>query len=115
MTRNFDRLVCFDDRSRAFPIRTAGVARLPRTMQWACNAWLDQGSEGACVGFGLAHELAAEPAVCKVSARFARERIYWEAQRRDGFAGGDYPGAKPKVPGTSVLAGLSWGWHGLMI
>jgi hypothetical protein len=67
---------------------------------------LDQGSEGACVGFGWAHELACTPGVVKgVDNQFARERIYWAAQRRDQWDGGAYPGASPFMEGSSVLAG----------
>ena len=67
---------------------------------------LDQGREGACVGFGWAHELACYPAIVKgMDFTYARERIYWAAQRRDQWSGGAYPGASPFMEGTSVLAG----------
>lgn len=67
---------------------------------------LDQGNEGACVGFGWAHELACYPAtVPALDNVFAKERLYWPAQRRDWWEGGAYPGATPFMEGTSVLAG----------
>jgi hypothetical protein len=50
--------------------------------------------------------LACEPAVCRVDAKFAREGIYWPAQRIDEYRGGAYPGAWPRGEGTSLLAGL---------
>jgi hypothetical protein len=104
--RTYDRIERWDARSKAYPIRAAVPAQQLRSMRWHCDYRLDQGTEGACVGFGLAHELGAEPVPCKVNERIARERIYWEAQRDDEYAGGAYPGAYPRMEGTSVLAGL---------
>lgn len=103
-----DRLVRFDERSRGFGIRPMiPVTRRVRSRQWECDVWLDQGREGACVGFGLAHELAAKPSpVRPMTAAYARESIYWAAQRDDEWPGGSYPGAEPVYEGTSVLAGL---------
>jgi hypothetical protein len=40
-----------------------------------------------------------------IDNRFAREEIYWRAQREDQWDGGSYPGAKPFYEGTSVVAG----------
>ena len=101
-----DRCVQFDPRSRNFKISEI-VERTLRSYTWRCNTWLDQGSEGACVGFGVSHELAAYAAeVPNLTNKFARERIYWEAQKIDPWAGGAYPGASPFYEGTSVLAGV---------
>lgn len=103
MTRKFDRLVSFDERSRAYPVRrlTAGPAQ---SILWPCNLWLDQGSEGMCVGCGFTHELAAEPVpVPNLDLDYARE-LYWAGQRRDRYPGGAYPGARPYYEGTSILA-----------
>lgn len=80
----------------------------PRSFTWRVTKVLDQGSQGACVGFAWAHELLARPAPVTrmdVDARFAKEHIYWAAQRRDRYPGGAYPGAKPLMAGTSTLAG----------
>jgi hypothetical protein len=38
-----------------------------------------------------------------MTAKFATEAIYWQAQRNDQWRGGEYPGAHPKYSGTSVL------------
>lgn len=110
-----DRLVQFDEASRAFPV-TAKLPRAVRRAGPATRMWrlgpnepvLDQGSEGACVGFGVTNELRFNPvAVRGLDDVFARERIYWVAQRDyDAWTGGAYPGAKPFYEGTSVLAGL---------
>lgn len=97
ISRTFDRRPQFDERSRNYPIR-AVVPKRPRGYSWRVDAFLDQGSEGACVGFAWAHELAARPAVNTVSDDLARVRIYREAQRIDEWEGEAYDG-------TSVLAG----------
>lgn len=102
------RIVQFDERSRSFPV-TASVSRgkKPRSYTWRCHDHLDQGSEGACVGFSMTHELIARPAEVKhLTSSFARERVYWEAQKIDPWEGGSYPGASPVYEGTSVLAGV---------
>ncbi len=100
-----DRLVERDERNLGFPIGEV-VPEAIRARTWSCAPRLDQGQEGACVGFAWAHELAAQPQVVKgTDAQFARERLYWEAQRIDPWPGGSYPGATPAYEGTSVLAG----------
>lgn len=101
-----DRLVEFDERSRNFPIRaTFQVLPAPRSYTWSVANWLDQGREGACVGFAWAHELLARP-VCVpgLNDAFARD-LYQRAQKIDQWPGGSYPGANPFYEGTSILAG----------
>jgi hypothetical protein len=101
-----DRLVQFDDRSRSFPIREVVGAKRERSYTWRCGPTLDQGAEGACVGFACAHELAARPSeVAGLTADYARG-IYYSAQISDPWPGGEYPGASPRYSGTSVLAGV---------
>jgi len=102
------RIVQFDERSRAHPVRAAvGSTKKARSYTWRCTEYFDQGAEGACVGFSMTHELAARPSEIKhLSAKFAREKIYWEAQKNDPWEGGSYPGASPVYEGTSVLAGV---------
>lgn len=100
-----DRLVHFDERSRDYPIRTLLAADEPRSYTWRLPVYLDQGTEGACVGFSWAHELVARPSEVKdVDTAFARN-IYFEAQKIDPWEGGAYPGATPFYEGTSILAG----------
>jgi hypothetical protein len=101
------RIQQFDERSKKYSIRKLVAGKKLRGYTWSCGKVLDQGAEGACVGFSFGHELIARPAVVSsVTAKFARERIYWEAQRIDPWAGGSYPGANPQYEGTSVLAGV---------
>jgi len=102
-----DRIEQFDEESRRFPIGDLrGASGKLRSYTWRCKDWFDQGTEGACVGFSLGHELAARPSEVKdLDYKYLLEKIYWEAQRNDPWAGGSYPNASPKYAGTSVLAG----------
>lgn len=102
------RIQQFDERSRSFSIMTSvGGAKKARSYTWRCLEQFDQGQQGACVGFAMAHELVARPKEIKhLSAAFAQKKIYWEAQKIDPWEGGSYPGAAPAYEGTSVLAGV---------
>jgi hypothetical protein len=97
MTRTLDRVPHFDNRSREYPIRTLLNTTQPRSYTWRCDTWLDQGSEGACVGFAWAHENAARPVERPATEQLARS-IYEAAKTIDPWPGEDYDG-------TSVLAG----------
>jgi hypothetical protein len=93
-----DRLIQYDERSRAFR-SVEGIEDKPlRSYTWNKKVWLDQGSEGACVGFSIAHELAARPVVVPNVTPELATFIYKEAQKVDPWEGEDYSG-------TSVLAG----------
>lgn len=100
----FGRHPRYDEASKRFPIRAAfsPVAGAPipepRSYSWSCEAFLDQGNEGACVGYSLAHELAARPDVVAADTWLA-QLLYTEAKKIDYWPGEDYDG-------TSVLAGL---------
>lgn len=101
-----DRLKQFDERSRQYPVRAIVTATTPRSYTWSLPIYLDQRSEGACVGFSICHELAARPSVIKgITDEYARQ-VYFAAQRIDPWDGGAYPGATPFYEGTSVLAGF---------
>lgn len=108
MSRKLDWAANYDERSRNFPIR--GVVRTAvkrKNRLWKVGPILDQGSEGACVGYGWTAEGLASPIRVdlkrlKVRApkepnEFARY-VYAFAKTIDEFEGEDYEG-------TSVLAG----------
>ena len=96
----FGRRKQFDRRSRQYPIRALlGAPRPLRSYTWRCINWLDQGREGACVGFAWAHELVARPVVVMSMTASDATRIYKKAQTLDPWPGEDYEG-------TSVLAGV---------
>ena len=99
MERKFGRLKSFDQRSRNYPIRKLVRGLEPVTKLWSCGKVLDQGSEGSCVGHGIAHDLIAEPTTMLwVDHAYARE-LYLLAQTLDEWPGEDYEG-------TSVNAGF---------
>jgi hypothetical protein len=96
--RTFDWAARFDPRSLNFRA-AAGVTQMPTTGRiWRHGPVLNQGAEGACVGFGSAGIVAAEPSSrTGVTNTYARN-WYRRAQRLDVWPGEAYEG-------TSVLAG----------
>lgn len=103
--KRLDRIPQFDTRSRKFALDAP--AKKHRSYTHRCMTVLNQGSEGSCVGHGIAHSLIARPAeVQGIDHKFAKEVIYWTAQMTDPWEGGSYPGASPFYEGTSVLAGI---------
>lgn len=93
-----DRRVHFDERSRNYPVRALVADKEPRSYTWSCSTYLNQGQEGACVGFSIAHELAARPVEVPATRTFAYS-LYDRARQLDDWEGEDYEG-------TSVLAGM---------
>lgn len=109
--RRLGRHQHFDEKSRAHPIRTEleAVPQVPRSYTWRCKDNLDQGDVGACVGFSIAHEIAARPVEADLLVDFGLAmEIYHMGQDRDPWPGRDYEG-------TSVLAGIQaaveLGWY----
>jgi hypothetical protein len=93
-----DRLPEMDPKSRNFPIRGLVAAAQPRSMSWAVPVVLDQGKEGACVGFSWSHELAGRPVQVKNITNDTALALYRQAQTLDDYPGEDYSG-------SSVLGG----------
>lgn len=108
-----DRLVEFDERSRNYALADKIGRKKPRSYTWRIQApyLIDQGREGACVGFAVANELQSRPAEVDFGSLseandFSVREVYWEAQKIDPWDGGSYPGASPQYSGTSVLSGV---------
>ena len=102
-----DRIIQFDEKSRGYSIAGLRSNKKLRSYTWRCYDWFNQGTEGACVGFALGHELAARPAEVRgLGYNYLVEKIYWEAQKLDPWEGGSYPNASPQYAGTSILAGV---------
>lgn len=95
--RRLDRIPQWDERSRAYSIRELVNDVTLKPKRWTCLPRLDQGREGACVGFGWSAELAADPVRVKVTDASALA-LYHRAQQLDEWPGEAYEG-------TSVLAG----------
>ena len=97
--RTFDRQIHFDPRSARYGVMEMIEEATPRSYTWGFDVILDQGTEGACVGFAVAAELAAKPKeVGGVTNAFAR-MLYREAQKLDEWPGESYEG-------SSVLGGV---------
>ncbi len=107
-----DRIEQFDERSRGFSvidILKLRQKKRPRSYTWRCRKHLNQGREGACAGFTLAHELIARPVeLMDINHEDAR-RFYHAAQKIDPWPGGEYEGAYPRYSGTSILAAVKTG------
>lgn len=99
MDRRLDRLPQWDERNQQFPISALLTATAPRTYVWGCDTVLDQGMEGACVGFSVSGELRARPKKVEGITNESARALYRRAQQLDEWPGEDYEG-------TSVLAGI---------
>lgn len=96
-----DRVPFFDERSRAFGVSRmlSGRTITRRKRIWTTVAPLDQGREGACVGFAIAGELAATPRRHQSTNDSARQ-LYQFAREQDREMGNVWN------EGASVLAGV---------
>jgi hypothetical protein len=116
--RTFDWTSRHDPRSLAYPIRTLLPTRRPARRLWAPGPVLDQGREGACVGFAWVNEATASPVRVDLTTAMLpghqgdatgtawprnpyalAPAVYRAAQRIDEWEGESYEG-------TSVLAGV---------
>ncbi len=97
--RRLDRLKQHDPRSAAYPIRALLDTSEPRSYTWPLDVVLDQGREGACVGFSISHELRAKPRIVAGVTNATAQSLYKRAQELDPWPGSNYSG-------TSVLAGV---------
>lgn len=95
-----DRQPAFDQRSRNFSIRplVAGIRRQKSLWPIPSPLPLDQGAEGACVGFGWSGQMAVGPIYNPASNSYARQ-YYEDARQVDRSEGRYYR------EGASVLAG----------
>jgi hypothetical protein len=97
-----------DERSRGFGVRQRLTASAPLTnVLLSTGPALDQGAEGACVGFGGVDagnvlRLVARPGTRELLGASDAEELYRLAQKRDQVPGESYEG-------TSVLGGMKAG------
>jgi hypothetical protein len=98
-----------DTRSLNFMIADLAPAfstKEPRSRAWTRKSWLDQGREGACTGFGLAHTIATTPRSTEMTNEMGQQ-FYYEARRLDEWPGEGYEGSS--VLGA-MKAGKAMGW-----
>lgn len=101
-----------DHRSKNFRVGSVIREVVIKPKKWEAGKTLDQGQEGACVGFGWVQEFMSAPRpFTRVSVKraegYARE-FYKECQRYDEWEGEAYEG-------TSVLAGAQTAMRRKMI
>lgn len=107
LDKRLDCLLLGDKRDNNFPVTSWLNFTEPRDIAYYCDKHLDQGQEGACVGFGTSHLIATLfSGLVYVDEKFARETIYWPAQKIDPWDGGAYPDADPFYEGTATNCGL---------
>lgn len=115
-------LVKPDPRNTAYPFKGLLAARSaplePVNRRWEVTWPMDQGLEGCCVSMGIIHELMTPPLVVppqRIDIQWCLEHLYWPAQQKDPWPGGEYPGALPRYSGTSLEAGLKVVRHDLKL
>lgn len=89
--RRLDVSLRADPRNYTF---AAPAPLVERSKKWECPVRLDQGREGACVGFGAAHWYACLPWVQITTEKIARF-FYQGAKENDEWPGEDYEGTSP--------------------
>jgi hypothetical protein len=97
-----DRIPSPPSESARYPLRSlVRRAVTPKEVHWDLTGDfpLDQGSEGACVGFGTSAELSALPIALPTGTPFAN-KLYQLARAEDAAMGYHYP------DGATVLGGL---------
>lgn len=105
-----DRLPQWDPRNERYGIMEAlrPEQKLPRSYTWRCSLNLDQGREGACVGFSVSHEGGGRPVIVPGITDATAQSLYKRAQQLDEWPGEQYSG-------TSVIAGIKAavekGWY----
>lgn len=96
-----------DERNLAYRV-TAEPSLLDRSKFWTPGARvLDQGEEGACVGFGCANEAAASPVRVKPITNDTGFSVYRRAKEIDEWEGVEYSGTSVRA---GMLVGRELGW-----
>jgi hypothetical protein len=93
-------------RYAAAAVRPGWLSRPHRERRWTPGRQLNQGSEGACVGFGCMAEALATPVRTKaaVNADAQGFRMYAEAKRLDEWGGENYEGTSLTGGGNAMKA-----------
>lgn len=107
--RTFDWNPRHDPQSRGYAVRQLITAAPTKAVWWSGGPVINQGAEGACVGFSVVGEFTASPVrgrLPSVGRVAAAERLALEVYRRakliDPYPGEDYDG-------TAVNAGMKVG------
>lgn len=117
MTRTLDYVARLDERNRAHRLTAADPSLLQKSRYWVPGyPVLDQGAEGACVGFGCTGEAMASPVRVKfprlgvkrdLSGDAEAFDLYRRAKEIDEWEGVDYEGTSVRA---GMLVGRERGW-----
>lgn len=88
--RKLDVSLRADPRNEDYPLNMSQDIP-PVTRVWECPVRLDQGREGACVGFAAAHFYGSEDRIQEVNKHIART-FYKGSQKHDEWPGESYEG-----------------------
>jgi hypothetical protein len=105
--RIYSHISRFDERSRGFGVAPVVAGKPRRTKLWACPVVLNQGSEGACTGFAVAHHANAKPAPLRVLLKQQAMWLYERAKQIDEWPGEGYDGSSVLA---AVKAAREKGW-----
>jgi hypothetical protein len=87
-----------DPRDYRIPFTVSEEPAQLKSCKWVCPVRLDQGSEGACVGFGIAHVMACHP-LPQILTKAVAFFFYEGGKEHDEWPGIDYEGTS----GNGVL------------
>lgn len=104
----YGRIQQFDERSWQYPVRALAAGLKPKSVHWPCGIVLNQGNVGACIGFSIAHEAAAEPVAVKRITNKVGLYVYRQAQKLDNIPGEAYDGSTVLA---GMKAGVQLGWY----
>lgn len=107
INRTFDRLESLGVPKESWHIRALGLSETPRSYTWSVAQHLDQGQDGACVGFGFTHLEMARPKPHKGLTYDDAMSLYHRAQQLDEYPGENYSGTSVNAGG---LASREKGW-----
>lgn len=107
MNRTFDRLESLGVPTESWHIRTLGLSEVPKSYTWSVGEHLDQGQDGACVGFGFTHLEIARPKPHNGLTYDDAMALYHRAQQLDEYPGENYSGTSVNAGG---LASRERGW-----
>lgn len=106
--RSYNHISRFDERSRMYGIADAINGQLPlKSRSWDCPVTLNQGSEGACTGFAVAHDLNAKPSPLVPVTKAQAIALYKRAKQIDEWPGDGYEGSSVLA---AVKAAREKGW-----
>lgn len=106
-SRKLDRLPSVNVPVQAHHIRTLNLPTTPRSYTWSVATHLDQGPDGACVGFGFTHNEMARPKPHPDLTYTDAMALYHRAQQLDQYPGEQYEGTSVNAGG---LASRERGW-----